>query len=232
MPLIQCYECKRDISDAANACPQCGAPVSGSMKDREGVTTTSAGSKGRNKAFGHFVPALLLVLVTLVGTGGVFAYQEAIQAAAEEEARALQRAAEQAEASKKEQARAMQQAAEQAEVKRKEQERAGVLENPGQFLKISDVQIHDEGILTAYRQLSGFTLTNRSPLPLHEIKGTVEWINESGESTGSTPFSIRGALPAGDMKTFSTRDGTLKSGTLQSAATRTRIAFEHVAIVE
>lgn len=212
MPLIQCYECKREISDAAKACPQCGAPISDSMKE-EGTTTSTRGAKGFSTS-GRFAPGLLLVLVTLIGIGGVFAYQEATQAAA------------------KEQARAMQQAAERAEIQRKAQQRAEVLGNPNAFLKVSDVQIYDEGILNEYRQLSGFTVTNRSPLPLHEIKGTVEWFNKSGESTGVTPFSVKGALPAGDMKTFSSREGTLKSGTLQSAATSTRIVFEHVAIVE
>lgn len=34
MPIIQCGECEREISNAAKACPGCGAPVptlSGSM---------------------------------------------------------------------------------------------------------------------------------------------------------------------------------------------------------
>jgi len=29
MALINCYECNREISDRANTCPHCGAPIEG-----------------------------------------------------------------------------------------------------------------------------------------------------------------------------------------------------------
>jgi type II secretory pathway pseudopilin PulG len=159
-------------------------------------------------------PALVAILILLVGAVGYFFYQQRV----EEEAR--------------EQALAMQRAAEQAEVKRRADQREEVLRNPNGFLETSEITSFDKGIINDYRQLTGFTLLNKSPFPLKELKGTVEWVNNDGESAGSTPFSLHGSISAGDTKKFSTDSGTMKSGTLQTGASKLRLKFEHVAIVE
>ena len=216
MALLPCSECGQQISDTAAACPKCGAPIG-----KAGTATRSPDSpppppiqQATPQKRKRVSPALVAILVLLVGGVGYFFYQQRV----EEEAR--------------EQALAVQRAAEQAEVKRRADQREEVLRNPNGFLETSEITSFDKGILNNYRQLTGFTLLNKSPFPLKELKGTVEWVNDDGESAGSTPFSLQGSISAGDTKKFSTSNGTMKSGTLQTGASKLRLKFEHVAIVE
>lgn len=226
MALICCPECARQISDSAAQCPQCGAPVgkSGSTAPSSppssGPPATATPGKRRTVS-----PVLIAILIAVVGGFGYVLYQQqAAEAAHEQEQQAAEAA--------HEQALAMQRAAEEAEAKRKADQRAQVLQNPNGFFDVSEVVYFDKGIINDYRQLSAFTLLNKSPYPLHEMNGTIEWVKDNGESAGSTPFSLKGSIPAGDTKKFSKNDGTLESGTLQSDAANYRLKFEHVAIVQ
>lgn len=47
MPLIKCYECQRDISDRATACPSCGAPISTSTQTRFAAIVLTAQSESQ-----------------------------------------------------------------------------------------------------------------------------------------------------------------------------------------
>jgi hypothetical protein len=75
-------------------------------------------------------------------------------------------------------------------------------------------------------------LLNKSQFPLRDLKGAVEWKNEKGESIGSTPFTLKGSIPSGDTKAFSSSAGTLSSGTIEGNANRVELKFTHVEIVE
>lgn len=60
MALIQCYECKKEISDQAPACPNCGAPIA-----KNGKQSTPSPTKAKTHPFTWFV---LVVIVALVVT--------------------------------------------------------------------------------------------------------------------------------------------------------------------
>lgn len=218
MALMPCFECGQQVSDTAAACPKCGAPVrkvgtaapSPDSSPRAPAPAPQASPQKRKSVS----PVLVAVLIMLVGGVGYVFYQKRVEEGAREQALAMQRAAE------------------QAEVKRRVDQRAEVLQNPTGFLEVSEIAFFDKGIINDYRQLTGFTLLNKSPFPLKDLKGTVEWVSNDGESAGSTPFSLHGSISAGDTKKFSTSSGTMKSGTVQTGASKLRIKFEHVAIVE
>jgi hypothetical protein len=102
----------------------------------------------------------------------------------------------------------------------------------GAYLVTSDFGYHDEGIINDYRQLAAVTVLNRSKYPVNNISGNVEWIDGSGTIAGSMPFSLGGSIVAGDQRRFTQADGSLRNGTIRSSATRARIVFTHVDIVE
>ena len=65
MALIQCAECKGQVSDSAAACPHCGAPVAGSA----GAAVPAAAKKGGGIwKWVLGVPVGLFVLVMIVGS--------------------------------------------------------------------------------------------------------------------------------------------------------------------
>ena len=61
MALIECPECKKQISDTAPACPQCGAPIASSISLLSATTETI---KRRSSSWPYF---LLVLLVLIVG---------------------------------------------------------------------------------------------------------------------------------------------------------------------
>jgi hypothetical protein len=148
--------------------------------------------------------------------------QEQAWAAAEQEQKArAQRAHEQAVA-----------AAREAQANETAQAKAALRADPTRFLKTSDLGSFDKGIINSYRQLSKLSVLNTSKYSVTGMRGQVDWTDAQGKLIGSTAISLAGALPAGDMKTFSTRDGTLQGATLQGAATNAAVRFTSVDIVE
>jgi len=63
MALINCPECKREISDKASACPGCGAPV-GVTANSEEVTTIQETGKGLKA---QQAVAILLMIAGMAG---------------------------------------------------------------------------------------------------------------------------------------------------------------------
>ncbi|MBA1147413.1 zinc ribbon domain-containing protein [Ectothiorhodospiraceae bacterium WFHF3C12] len=67
MALIHCGECDKKISDMAEACPKCGAPVPGSApaatrQDRKTSTVMRAGAKWEAGGFVLIVVGMILAM--------------------------------------------------------------------------------------------------------------------------------------------------------------------------
>lgn len=249
MALVACSECGRDISTKASACPNCGAP---SVPTPNVALATSRPALSRRP----LIVAGVVATVALVGGGLTFIR---LRHHRDEEARIAKMAADaelaEAERQRKvaleaDQRREEERAAEQRreELRQAELEavalaeekqataaaarRHDVVANPTRWLQTSGLQIFNKGILNSYRQMQRMTVTNTSAYPLRDLQGTIDWLDGAGASTGTTPFAIEGALPAGDSKAFSTFDRSLSSGTVESRANTVRITFTHAAIVE
>ena len=123
-------------------------------------------------------------------------------------------------------------AAREAQANDVAQAKAALRADPTRFLKTSDLGFFDKGIINSYRQLSKLSVLNTSKFSVTAMRGEVDWTDAQGKLIGSTVISLAGALPAGDMKTFSTHDRTLQSGTLQGAGTNAAVRFTSVDIVE
>jgi hypothetical protein len=124
------------------------------------------------------------------------------------------------------------QAAKIAEAQEKAQEKAQVVANPTAFLETSNEAIFDKGIINTYRQLSKVTVLNKSHFALRNIQGSVDWLDESGNTLGSTAVTLAGSIPAGDTKSFSTEDHSMSSTTLQGKAAKYLLKFTHVDIID
>jgi hypothetical protein len=114
----------------------------------------------------------------------------------------------------------------------REQARAALLRSPSQFLDVTDAKYFDKGIINDYRQLVDLTILNRSAFAVLNVTGAVDWYDGQGNNVGSIPFSIAGSIASGDTKSFSTREGTLKTETLQTKAKTGKVRVTHVDIVE
>jgi hypothetical protein len=97
--------------------------------------------------------------------------------------------------------------------------------NPDPLLEESDVEYHDKGIINDYRQLAAVSVLNKAHVAVRNMEGTVEWLGDDDRMVGSTPFTLKGFLPAGGTKRFTTADGTLTAGTIQGAASKARLTF-------
>lgn len=88
MPLVNCPECGREISDAASACPHCGYPLSApSPSDpRPARRSTPLGDVETNGAAGTFwlalaiigIPATIFVLIFAVIPGVLILFGDLI----------------------------------------------------------------------------------------------------------------------------------------------------------
>jgi hypothetical protein len=110
-------------------------------------------------------------------------------------------------------------------------ERLNVVRNPNDYLKTSDFKSLDRGIINSYRELTSVTVLNTSKYPLNNLSGEVDWLAEDGSKFGSVPFTLKGSIPAGDTKEFSTEAHTLVSNTVKGNAKRLRVRFTNVEIV-
>lgn len=80
MPLILCPECNREISDKANACPQCGYPITDTSYRNapiptahrivpNRVRTTEDSLLTRNRGFGDLIlygPLIVIAFVIII----------------------------------------------------------------------------------------------------------------------------------------------------------------------
>ncbi len=70
MALIKCTECENDVSDKANACPRCGAPIQNSIEfedcRRKNEFDSTHTQKTKKRGFGRNV-IITIVIVLLVG---------------------------------------------------------------------------------------------------------------------------------------------------------------------
>jgi hypothetical protein len=124
------------------------------------------------------------------------------------------------------------QAAQQAEAQKKAQEKAQISANPASVLETSGVEVFNKGIINPYRQLTKLTVLNKGHFALRNVQGSVEWFDPSGNTLGSTSFSLTGSIPAGDTKRYSTEDQTMSSSTLQGKGEKYRLKFTHVDIID
>ena len=70
MALIECPECKKQISDKALACPQCGVPIASALSSTTTETSTPAEASGPAKKGSKVYPAFLVLLV--IAAAGIF----------------------------------------------------------------------------------------------------------------------------------------------------------------
>ena len=62
MALIKCSECGREISDRAEACPGCGAPVSVNVKQEELLRSTAPATVNYNRGTDTFTGTMVLMV--------------------------------------------------------------------------------------------------------------------------------------------------------------------------
>jgi hypothetical protein len=119
-----------------------------------------------------------------------------------------------------------------AEADAKEAAKKDMAANPDKYLEERDLGFYDKGIINDYRQLSKLTVDNKSAFKITDLKGNVEWLTSDGQAVGSSPFSLNGAIKAGDSETFSTDAGTLTAGTIEGAAFKAKITFTHAKVID
>jgi hypothetical protein len=103
---------------------------------------------------------------------------------------------------------------------------------PNNYLEVKHREYYDKGIINDYRTLTSMTVLNRSRHAIHEMSGEVDWLDAQGRKFGSVPFTLKGSIPAGDTKTFTSDAGTLTNGTIQGDAKHAQIRFTRVSVVE
>jgi hypothetical protein len=113
-----------------------------------------------------------------------------------------------------------------------ERERQELRDTPDSFLVTSNPEYYNKGIINDYRQLIKVSVLNRSKFPVGGLSGDVEWYDDDGGKFGSTTFALRGSIPSGDTKTFSTEDGSMTSTTIQGDAKKAKVKFAHVEIID
>lgn len=67
MALIKCAECGKEVSDKAEACPGCGAPISGATSSPVSLNPTSHANVTRTGAKWEGMGFILIILGMLVG---------------------------------------------------------------------------------------------------------------------------------------------------------------------
>jgi hypothetical protein len=117
----------------------------------------------------------------------------------------------------------VQAAAAAAEAARKAQAKQALLTNPSNFIEASGAEFFDKGIINTYRELTKVSLMNKAEFPVRSVKGSVEWLDGSGNTIATVAFSVPGSIAAGDSKTFSHSDRTLETTTIQTDAKKYRI---------
>lgn len=122
--------------------------------------------------------------------------------------------------------------AKQAEAQALEQAKLDLRKSPEKHLIAGDLQYYDKGIINEYRQLTKMSVLNRSKFAVTRLAGEVDWFDDNGGKIGSTNFSLRGSIPVGETKWFSTDDGSLKSGTLGGSSKKLGVRFTQLEVIE
>ncbi|MGB8299364.1 MAG: hypothetical protein WCG85_28370, partial [Polyangia bacterium] len=110
--------------------------------------------------------------------------------------------------------------------------REQILTEPGRYLEAIDPQTYNEGIIQDIKRLNSVTILNKSSANLKNFKGYVDWLTDSGEVIGQTPFVIGGSVISGDSKIFSVNEGTLQSGTITTGVNKIKIHFTDLDVIE
>ncbi|AKU93108.1 hypothetical protein AKJ08_3495 [Vulgatibacter incomptus] len=126
---------------------------------------------------------------------------------------------------------AAQAAAAAAEAARKAQARNALLASPSQFIEASEAEFFDKGIINSYRELTRVSLINKAEFPVRNVHGTVEWLNDGGDTIATVAFSVPGSIAAGDTKTFSKAAGNLTTTTIQTGAKGYRIKVTKIELL-
>lgn len=74
MALINCLECKREVSDMAEACPHCGAPIAGHVPTNAASETPIKAKRKRKAEFigvGSLVQLAGLIMPFILGPIGI-----------------------------------------------------------------------------------------------------------------------------------------------------------------
>jgi hypothetical protein len=123
-------------------------------------------------------------------------------------------------------------AASAARVRTTADERMALAAMPENYLKTSNATPSQEEVARHHLQLSSLTVSNTSRFSVDDLRGEVAWVDARGASVGSSPFSLKGSLLAGETKTFSATEGTLASpGKVEGVATQSTIAFRRVTVL-
>ena len=104
--------------------------------------------------------------------------------------------------------------------------------SPESYLEASHFVFYDKGIVNSYRTLTSVQITNKSHFGVRDLSGDVEWSDDQGGRLGSTPFTIRGKITAGDTRRFETGNGSLTSGTIEGEGERVSLKFTNVTIID
>ncbi len=71
MALIKCYECGKEISNAANKCPHCGAPTNPDAQSMQDVGTGLNGIAYGCSCFGTLLIIIGVILFLLATCSGL-----------------------------------------------------------------------------------------------------------------------------------------------------------------
>jgi hypothetical protein len=174
----------------------------------------------------------LIIIVAVAVAGGVYFINSAAEVVEEGVAQAAVQQQSQTEETARRVAEEERVRQEQERKAAEEAERRSIAASPGSVLEALKYNTYDEGITNDYTQLSAITILNRSKYGLRKISGMAEWLDDSGNLVGATPFEVGGSIPAGDTKTFSTQNGTLTSGTIKGEGKKLRLKYGPAEIVQ
>jgi hypothetical protein len=103
---------------------------------------------------------------------------------------------------------------------------------PENYLKTSNVRSDDKGGPHHSLQLVSLTVSNTSHFPVGGLRGEISWTDVRGASLGTATFLLKGSLPAGETKTFSTADGSLASpSVVEGVAAQSTVSFTRVSLL-
>jgi len=124
-----------------------------------------------------------------------------------------------------------------AQQQQQSDEKSALRSAPGTYLTVTTFAEDSglsAGIINSYRRLSSVTVFNRANFAVTNLRGDVQWFDDRGvASCGVGTFLLADSLAAGETKTFSTDDGTMKSSSrVQCKGTTANVVITGAAAVE
>jgi len=110
--------------------------------------------------------------------------------------------------------------------------RKELLDHPDNFLRFSNVEWEDRGVVNSYRELTALTITNASTFKLRIGDAAISWVDEKGGVAGATIFRAAGDLASGATVRYSKADETLESPTIAGALAPGKVSVTTVEIVD